>query len=1629
MTASLARIGARARAFMLVLAVGVPPAVAAAARTRPAVAPVAPLAASAPDTLTASQLAIRRAVAETRFGHSGEVVRLLSRLDWTSPPATTDGDRALYLYGEALLAEGSLTPFDSLASAVRRWPVRGPWAARLLAEAGRIGRPAAQASTTGETDVTTARDLLGADEMRDALERMQRGADPSPALARVPAGAAQSPQARHVAGLRALESGDLAAGSSALESVLADAPDYAARRDVLTALAARQMDAGHWQAAHDLYARADQDWHVQSEALRARLARGGDTDLWQRWEARPVPAGGPLVSVEAARRAAAARAVDALGVALPTAPAAVPAPADSARVQPPSADAWAALEAAARRAADADGNARDDARTLAGAREDRRELQEWWRTGLTHARAEQSDLETRRARLDSLRSRLDALDARLQQLRDDARRQLGARAEKLLDASRGNERWLAGLRHWHLDGVDAVPASPGHPGPAEVVAREEELARAIDGAAADLAARLPALLDRSYREGWGPNLVDRVVRQGHDAGEALAWSRQLGASFDSSLASGDGARVRALIALSASSRRRADSLAVAHQRLRETLARDAVRGTLAAMELEREGLDYGLASAAYASAVQFDRADSAGVFAARPVVDDSTLDEPVARQWRAEALGRLQAFLVQHPHSASRAPVRFELADVELLDARARFQDRMRAFLHGGGALPVLETGPALAIYRQILRDDPDFVHTDAVLFNAGSVRADAGDAGAFDDFHTLVEQHPDSRYVQEALLRMGDMRFAGKDWAACAPLFERAAQGADSTIRRIALYKLGWANLQREQFLAGADAFRGVLDLEQVRTGEDKLKLGEESEALFVFAIARAGGAPAYARYFDGVGERPYDVRVLRALGQHFRRYSLYADAAATDKLLIARHPDSPDALLAAERMAETYHRWDRPELERAALAENAPRFAPKGDWAKAQASDSVRAEGERFARGAWTSLAHQHHLSALSGGGANEWREALSLYERVLGTWPKDPGNAAMQLAASDASEQLGDPLGALEHAHGAASAGDDSLRAQAAWRRVAILDAWYERTRPRDAKTATGSDSLATAVRDAAADMRKHFPDDARVGDLIWRSANLAFAHGWYEPAADDFAHLVQDRPRDARAPRAAMLHADALYRLGRFDDAGAGYADAAKVARAAGVDSLARRADAAVPACAYRAAEAMGVADSTRPKRQAEAFEHMADTYPDNRLAPLARYRAGLAWRKADEPRNAVRAFEALLRDAPNSEYRRDAQLEIAKGWEAAGEPLRAARADAEFAAHYPADPQADAALLAGGDLAEKAGVVATADTLRLAWIRRHPADDAAAMALLEPMARRELDAVGPAHPLAGLLGRARNAALASRLGDYLARARRRPELASREVLAHVDFLTADEGWNAYVALPMRQPLPAAIAAKQKRMDELVKRYRAVVDRGDATWAHAATWRIGGALIAFGDALAASERPRDLKGDDRKAYDDVIAKQADLFARRGEDVWSQMVRPWTAPQIEDAWLSRARAELWPRLATRFVLRAEDRDAPADSTRDEAALALARARNAEGIERLHHGDVAAARRAFTEAATRDDRLPGPCYNLAVIEKFFLGNDAGAADWWARYRALAAEDPDGIAAAFADTPERPLAQQRSSR
>ncbi len=1438
-------------------------------------------------------------------------VQLLETIDIGPESTFARNDRAAFLLGVGYLRLADRDAFLALTASVgeagpyRRWLGY----ARLMLS----GQAAGDLSDLPGADVLIAAHLLESGQTRAAAKLLDDG-KPAPALA-----------ATH-AYLTALAAADTAAARHLLEQIdPGPAEGPATRRAWLTA-GQHLADAGDWTAAQNLFADATASLAGETawiDSLEAQAA-----EAWTLWR-DSLPREGeirlPALDWTAAVDQIAGGALDlqadpdletAVGVAVMADPADAPrASLAYARTHRPDREQWRRLDTIGAERGRAQAARRYTTRDLADLENERRLRLGYLETGSLQASERTGELGLALAGMDGLLANLDLALADLDSTRAAALRLFAERIAVLADELHTAVLYLEAVRHFHAEGpqsnqFDDWPAAV--PRPADILDLEQQLATEVLLYLDLFGDRTPELVNRSCREVWAPRLaVDGPSLRLNLAAQHRRGT-MLGGAIDSTAADlpidREIAATRVRLAQQTAV---VDSLAAAESNLKADVLREvAARGRLA-LTREREGLDYLKSNALYWAAV-----------AAAPDPENQT-ELAAARTAREEARAALQAYLDVYPAGRARGESRYRLADLELLRARDDFQSRMAQFLgekpssddlQNQELAPFVDYEPAIALYRAILDEDPDYAHVAAVLFQLGMILGDAGDPASAGYLETLVAEHPEAPFNQEAWLRLGDQHFANRDFQASEPCFTRAAAGADPSLQAVALYKLGWVHFEQDRFASAGDAFGRLLDLyvtgavdaaaaESIRTRTD---LEDEAREYLVHALIRSGGATAFADHFARAGARSYEPSILIAMGHELSRVSLYGEAIACDRMWLERFGDQDQALAVSERLVFSYRRWNKPDQARDTHLALAERFLPGSAWVTARQDTVLGPRSEEFAREAFVRAANEAHHRARRDEKPDDWREALAHYDRFLTTWPADATAARMQLQAGEAAHRLGQHAVALAHftaASGHPSAAGDTtgLVREADWQIVAVTDDWYLESQG-GAMGAADEDTLARRLMAAADRYMTRYPGSLHEPDLMWREGQLAYAHGWLDEAAVALAAFSTRYPEQERALAAVRMSGDAWYQLARYPAAGAAYQETLERARTAGNDSVAAVMAPLVPRCHYQHAQQIAAADTVQgPVQAAPLFVEVATRWPDFEHAGLALYRAGLGYAADGATDAAVAAWEQLLAAYPDSEYGRDSSLNIASAHETAGHDPEAAAALDRFSARYPADPDAAPALLRAGDLLAASGDLAGAEALRTSFLTRFPGETAAVMSIREERAFRALD----------------SQAAPADITAYLAMAEAHPELASPVILARVDYDKAEKAHAAYAALALTQPLPAAIETKRRALENLLAMYAACAGRGVTEYTRAAAYRTGEAITHFGDALLASERPAELAGDDLLAYEEVLKEQSWPFYDRGEGTWLDLMKQSQSEQDDPGgWLQKTREELWPRVAERFM-----------------------------------------------------------------------------------------------------------------
>ena len=969
---------------------------------------------------------------------------------------------------------------------------------------------------------------------------------------------------------------------------------------------------------------------------------------------------------------------------------------------------------------------------------------------------------------------------------------------------------------------------------------------------------------------------------------------------------------------------------------------------------------------------------------------------------------------------AMRAEALRRLADLELEAA-----DNAR----GDGATPtagVMETRAAIALYEELLAQEPNHPRIDSVLYQLGRAWEAEGDpVRALSYLDQMVRRFPKSRHIDEAQFRRGEILFSAQRWADAGIAYEAVvAMGPQSAFHEQSLYKHGWALFKQSNVEASAASLLKVLDRKlQSAPGVEIADLATLSrpdrelvlDTQRVLGIQFAADEPAASltRALERHGWPVYSWRLYASLGDLLVEKERYTDAADTYRSFAARSPDSIRSPELQSLAIEAYRKGGFADLAMQGKREYVELYRFSGPfWAARSRADAP--EVVRQLKAHLRDVAQHQHAIAQASKKPSDYQQAARWYRDLLDSFPDEPDRAETNYLLADVlfeSGQFGEA--ALEYER-TAYVQPPGPRSSAAGYAALVSRERHEAQLAGAARATWHRESIDSTVRFATA-----WPEHPQAGPMWLRSAQQLFALREFDPAANAARQVVTHMPPMPRIDERAAwsVIADSSFELGRFDESEGAYTE---VLARLDADSKERVAvTERLGASVYKQGEARQQAGDTAGAVQ--DFLRVATAAPGSRLVANAQFDAATLLLRERDWTRAIPILETFRRDYPENELTRTVPRNLAVAYAEAGRHHEAA---VEF--EYVADDHAEdpvfrrSALLQAAELYERTGDRPAMARIWARFVERYP----------EPLDE-------------AMAARLKLADLGRGMGDPNARNRWLREIieadrqaggartdASRAMAARSSLELAAPLRTAFEAVPLNAPLQKSLQAKRDAMEAALVAYRAAAEYGVAEVATAATYATAEMYRKLAVDLLASERPRSLNEEEQEQYALLLEEQAYPFeeeaielheanaARAAAGLYDDGVRASFAALAE---LKPARyrkserlpdAAAHPEIAAGLAAMAAGHWVEAEAAFIQAGPGPA-AWTAIGIARRNQGRMEEAREAYEGAAMLDPMDPLPALNLGVLLDLYLGQPGAALTEYERYQQLSG-GPDVQVAAW---------------
>ncbi len=824
----------------------------------------------------------------------------------------------------------------------------------------------------------------------------------------------------------------------------------------------------------------------------------------------------------------------------------------------------------------------------------------------------------------------------------------------------------------------------------------------------------------------------------------------------------------------------------------------------------------------------------------------------------------------------------------------------------GGGAPPgavPAEADPkgpleAIALYERLLTEYPSYAQNDQVLYQMARAYDELGRTEeAMATMERMIRANPHSEHYDEVEFRRGEYFFTRRKYRDAESAYSSViGLGSGSEYYELALYKLGWTFYKQDLYDEALQKYVALLDY-KVSIGYEFDKAHEEEDERRVadtfrvisLSFSNLGGPAAVGEFFSRSGARPYEDRIYNNLGEHYLAKLRYDDAAKTFKAFVTLYPFHRLAPRFSMRVIETFTQGGFPKLVLEAKREFASRYSLKAEYwkhLKPEESPEVLA----YLKANLKDLATHYHAQYQGAQEADEklanYREAVRWYGEYLDSFPTDADSPPINYRLADLLLENKDFGGAARQYE--RTAYGYPAHAQSAAAGYAAVYAYREQLKvaDKDQQEAVKRETVASSLKFADA-----FPDHEQAAAVLGAAADDQYEMKDFPNAVATAQRVIDKYPGAEPAIRrpAWIVVAHGSFELAEYPQAEQAYLQVLAAtpesddSRAAFVENLA--------ASIYKQGEAANAAQDYRAA--ADHFLRIRSEAPTSSIRPTAEYDAGAALIRLKDWTAAAGVLEAFRSAYPKHEMQLEATKQIAYAYRQSGQLSRAAEEYERLASQSQDPALRSESLLVAGDLYQQSSAPDRALEAYRHYVDEFPKPVEAALETRSKIAEIYKAAKDESHyhqELAEIV-RIDAAAGPERTG-------RTRTIAGRSAL-----VLAEQVYQEFVAVKLRQPFEASLQEKKQRMDATIQVMDSLVAYEIGELTAAATYYMAETYLDFSRSLAESERPTDLQPAELQEYERALDEEAFPFEEKAiglheknlEMLHSGVFNPWTEKSL--------------------------------------------------------------------------------------------------------------------------------------
>jgi tetratricopeptide (TPR) repeat protein len=306
-------------------------------------------------------------------------------------------------------------------------------------------------------------------------------------------------------------------------------------------------------------------------------------------------------------------------------------------------------------------------------------------------------------------------------------------------------------------------------------------------------------------------------------------------------------------------------------------------------------------------------------------------------------------------------------------------------------------TKAAMDIYRVILRNYKDYRRRDEVLFTMGYNLYETGEKPeGVKMYWELIKGFPESRFVPDAYLAMGEHYFNANDVFNAKKAYERALKFKTSKVYTFALYKLAWCDYNLGDYDRALEKFQQVVveaEAERQRGGDkNKIQLKREALQDMILAFSQVDALDVAKDYYNStVGTRETKM-YMRKLAKTYEKQGKAEMTVKSFRMLLNEYPDDPEAPRFHNSIVLAYRKMNARDKVKREVNRLIDQYKPGSRWAEINKGNQMAIKkANALVEESLRDLVTAYHKEAQETKYWDTYNLARGIYAKYLDTFPE--------------------------------------------------------------------------------------------------------------------------------------------------------------------------------------------------------------------------------------------------------------------------------------------------------------------------------------------------------------------------------------------------------------------------------------------------------------------------------------------------------------------------------------------------------------------------------------------------------------------------------------------------------------